>query len=92
MDAVNCRSLMNDIVEYLVDEFWATKATRVHCEIGGCLVQLGVDCTAKCFHHILRYRAPFVHLTEQLKMASFLEQLAKLPKSSKKEDNRVLKQ
>ena len=83
---------MNEIIQYLEDEFWATKAARVHCEIGGCLVQLGQDCTAKCFSHILQYRAPIVHLTEQLKTASFHEQLAKLPKNIKNKDDEGAKQ
>ena len=92
MDAVNCKRLMNDIIEYLEDEFWATKDARVHCETGGCLVQLGIDCTVKCFHRILQHRAPFVHLTEQLKTASFHEQLAKRPRSLQNKDDEEAKQ
>ena len=78
-EAVQCRDLINQIINYLQDEYMATKAARVHCWTGGCLVQKGVDCTDECFQWIMMEREEFGDLARRFRLASFEEGWYKIP-------------
>ena len=77
--AVQCRRLIDQIVDYLQDEYLATKYARIHCYTGGCLIQKGSDCVPDCFKWILADRESFGQLARRLRLASFEEGWFKLP-------------
>lgn len=78
-EAVQCRRLINQILEYLQDEYMATKSARIHCWTGGCLVLKGVDCQAKCFQWIMAQRENFGEIARRFRLASFEEGWHKIP-------------